>query len=444
MFVDDIFSDSEKYNKVLKADVIFCDRAGNDSTPSSQSKECRIFGNSYFSLNGYQQRWPPVNTLDVSPKLNLAYRPPFDGRHRAIPCICQREEAYTPSFTAKASKNGRLLIVDCINWIPIGPVGVSQRPGVASYIRKNNRADNELTAPIPGFYIVPADLSEPYATEMQGNIGNESCGVDFPYQSLVSRAVSPASEQPSHCSEQETFSEERQMSFTNFFRAYRAVNPPRGSVHDSAVPTYQYVVYGIIGVLVFSLALAATGHAIKRKLQYRAKMKTKASAPRSSEQNLAPEQVHDRGILEEPENTVNPASSPEECSWYQALWQKGLGALSINGWKESFSKALPADQRTLPDLNEAEKGYSLRKLRKRRGTKPEDRTDLPVRVMPPASALPLRMLDGEPSTSAVLENRHAHRDGQDQQGTEDGSSTVQRVISPKIVATRRSTHSSSV
>lgn len=198
------------------------------------------------------------------------------------------------------------------------------------------------------------------------------------------------------------------------------------------------MVYVATGILILFIGLAVTGHAIKRKLQYRAKLKSEQPAPPPDQQNLAPGQVNDYVILKEPKDTLDPHP------WYQRLGQSGQVIFPVSEWKKRFFKSPPENERILPNLDEAEKGNSPRKLQKRRGTKPEDRPDLPVRIMPPASAMPWPSLDSGPSESAVLGNHDTNRKAQNfTGGAVEGLSTAQQTVSSKIAATRRSNRSTS-
>ncbi|KAL9029472.1 MAG: hypothetical protein Q9196_002294 [Gyalolechia fulgens] len=438
MFLDDVLSNADKYNNVRRADMVLCDRAVYVSTPSSLSRECLVFGNSYSSLSGPRQSWPPVNTMDVSSKLKLVYRPSSDGSHRAKRCVYQGDEACVSSFTVEASKYDRLLVVDCLNWISMGPTAMSQRPDIIAFTCKRRRADDMFGAVAPGFYMVPTDLSEPYAVDMQHSIESKGHGLNFSHQSLVGQAVSVASEMPRYSKERPPERRVCYASYGDCYQAKRAAILSTTTLHDKALPTNHYMLYVAAGILISLIGLAVTGHAIKRKLQYRATQ----PAPHPNKHNLAPGHVNNYVIIEEPENTLDPDSYPHP--WYQRLWHRRQAVFSVSKWKKRFSRPRPGNERMVPNVNEAEKGNSLRKLHKKRGTKPEDRTDLPVRIMPPASAVPSRMPDGGLSVSAVLDNPTTNRNALNPRGgTVEGSSPAQQILSPKTVATRRSSRSSS-
>ncbi|KAL8717654.1 MAG: hypothetical protein Q9225_005127, partial [Loekoesia sp. 1 TL-2023] len=169
VFLDDVRSSTDKYNKMLRADMIFCERAGYDSTHPSQSIACQIFANSYFSDSGHQLHWSFAKILAISPKLNLAFRPSFDGLHRTKPCICQTGSTSTSIFAANAVKSARRLIVGCLNLdrSPMESITMFSQAHKISPIRKSKRAESMLPVLVPGFYVAAADIPDGYAIEMQ-------------------------------------------------------------------------------------------------------------------------------------------------------------------------------------------------------------------------------------------------------------------------------------
>lgn len=114
LYLDDIVLDPRKYERVLEADMIYCTRAGFDSTPYSHAKACRIHGNSYFSRDGKGRAYTKI--FDVTKHLNLLFRPPFKGEHRLEPCMCQSNSIGKRVMPpVKALKSARRLVVECLD-----------------------------------------------------------------------------------------------------------------------------------------------------------------------------------------------------------------------------------------------------------------------------------------------------------------------------------------
>ncbi|KAL8940992.1 MAG: hypothetical protein Q9216_002511 [Gyalolechia sp. 2 TL-2023] len=271
--------------------------------------------------------------------------------------------------------------------------------------------------------MVPAIVPKLYAVDMQHNIEGEGDEVKFLRQSRA------ASEKSSYTKKHELFLPEQSTLSTT-------------TPHNNALPTNKHMVYVATGILISFLGLAVTGHAIKRKLQYRAKLKTEQPAHRADQHNLVLGQINDYIILDEPESTPDPDPDLRAYPWYQRVWQMVRVIFSSSEWKKCFLKPPPENGRMVPGLSVAEKKNNPRTSQRRQGTKAEERTDLPVRIMPPASAIPSRLTDGGASDSALLDdNNTKYKARSHPGGAVEGSSTAQRIPSPRIAATRRSNRS---
>ena len=193
MFFDDVWSSTDKYNKVLRADIVFCWRAGYDSTPSSQSEACQIFGNSYFTSTRHHLHWLDTKLLDVSPKLNLAFRPSFDGLHRIEPCVCQGSDRSKSSRAADATKSARRLIVGCRDLDRSFTGSATKITQTSDEIlnHRHKKVDSILPALAPGLYVVAADISESNAMGMnnRSKTGGDVKERDLPRKPLFTLSI---------------------------------------------------------------------------------------------------------------------------------------------------------------------------------------------------------------------------------------------------------------
>ncbi|KAL8709552.1 MAG: hypothetical protein Q9225_007436 [Loekoesia sp. 1 TL-2023] len=188
--------------------------------------------------------------------------------------------------------------------------------------------------------------------------------------------------------------------------------------------------------------MALIGYAMRRKRrQQHARLAQEKPAHYSDQQVLEPGQFNDHTIPEVPEETLEPDTKVH--SWHQRLWQGAQAIFFISKWKQGLSKSRLENQLTVSNLNEAEKGNSPKKLQKQKGTRPENPNNLPVPIIPPASAMPSYCSDGGLSNKAVPRNHDTSHKAQNRRANAVEGSTTARQIRSKGAATRRSSRSSS-
>lgn len=154
----------EKYFGMLEADLVVCERARFDSTPSSESGDCRIVGNDYLRRLKCQDRqlWPPKTIFQVAEHFNLAFRPWFVGERRARPCMCPTDTIGTADVTVKVLKYAHQLAVECPYQSSCETEGIFSAQHGSGPIRKQRRHDTLISALVPGFYMIPSHFSELY------------------------------------------------------------------------------------------------------------------------------------------------------------------------------------------------------------------------------------------------------------------------------------------
>ncbi|KAL8839409.1 MAG: hypothetical protein Q9170_001748 [Blastenia crenularia] len=188
---------------------------------------------------------------------------------------------------------------------------------------------------------------------------------------------------------------------------------------------------------------ALSGHAILRKRQHRPHPKAEKPTHQSNQRLLVLGQFNDLIIPEEPEDTFEQDSRP--CPWYLRSWQFARTSFGASKWQKPFSRSLPEDRPEMGDLNKGERVKIPRKLQKRKGTRPEDPSDLPVRIMPPASTMTSQPSDVVPlspwAEAMPSSQNNSHKVQKNPEIDGEGSTTASQTHR-NTVATRRSSRSS--
>ena len=190
------------------------------------------------------------------------------------------------------------------------------------------------------------------------------------------------------------------------------------------------------------MGIAIGGALLRRNLQRRRHLKAETSAPHSNQQTLESGQFNDHIIPEEPEDNLE--SDRPTDPWYLPPWRRIQAICSVGQWKKWLLKPSTIQEPTQPDSNGEEGGKNARKLQKKRGILLNDTTDLPVRIMPPASAVSRhRPISGHlHNTTSGNGDDHSQKQGEQSRRAE-GSTTAIRTTSD-AAATHRRSHSSSV
>ncbi|KAL8650525.1 MAG: hypothetical protein Q9226_005109 [Calogaya cf. arnoldii] len=424
LYLDDIFQDPDFYNAVLEADLILCEHAEFGGVPTSQSAQCRLVGNSYFSRSASRSWRPSLQAFDVAVDFSLAIRPPFQGNHRVKPCTCQATDTGTADINVTVNMSSLSLSVECPKLLVFNSKD--------SFIRENRNAhisaesgDAMIGAIAPGFYIIPHRHLPEYQNDRKRLPFGDSIKEDTQSSSYTPQVATKAMRTPAI--------PDRRVACTlsRLWARYCHGHPRRwdlavqstGTSHgisrryDGPDPDpLEHPFLGLwvaLGMLAFFSGLALAAKLIRRYLERRARL----------------------GVARAPVIVEASADELDTRSRYVRLLQTVQVMSTWGNWgadrlKQKKSQAIEGNEADGP-----------RKLQKTKGTRFEDVTDLRPQVTPPAD------IERSIDESFGIEQRPEKGidDNMDQGSAEhiEGISTAQEHRS-RNAATRRSNRSTSV
>ncbi|KAI4206882.1 MAG: hypothetical protein LQ348_000775 [Seirophora lacunosa] len=366
-YLDDIVADPVKYRRVLEADMVYCPRAGFDSSAYARSVPCRVYGNSYSSRDASWQHSPETRLLDVTNDLSLAHRPSFKGVHRVRPCICKAGGNPDGTVSSKALKSARRLVVECL-----GHLSARATDGFHAA-----HAEAVRTAPlgavlVPGFYMLPSRAPGPFDTTGHGEPAHQA---DMNTSDVLESALGLPKGRSAKVERGEPSTHD---AAGNSIQPLQALPPATIVATDTEIVANASKrslksVYAALAAVVSLFLLAGTGHWMKRKRAVAEKRMVQ-----SQRQSNKPNQSNDRIKPEGPEDGSGAHVSHDLQSRVRSFFSK-------NWWKKLLSLPSTRKKETGPELNDVERGDNHIKLQKKRGTRLGDSGDPGVPIMPPAA-----------------------------------------------------------
>ncbi|KAI4091556.1 MAG: hypothetical protein LQ344_004036 [Seirophora lacunosa] len=366
-YLDDIVADPVKYRRVLEADMVYCPRAGFDSSAYARSVPCRVYGNSYSSRDASWQHSPETRLLDVTNDLSLAHRPSFKGVHRVRPCICKAGGNPDGTVSSKALKSARRLVVECL-----GHLSARATDGFHAA-----HAEAVRTAPlgavlVPGFYMLPSRAPGPFDTTGHGEPAHQA---DINTSDVLESALGLPKGRSAKVERGEPSTHD---AAGNSIQPLQALPPATIVATDTEIVANASKrslksVYAALAAVVSLFLLAGTGHWMKRKRAVAEKRMVQ-----SQRQSNKPNQSNDRIKPEGPEDGSGAHVSHDLQSRVRSFFSK-------NWWKKLLSLPSTRKKETGPELNDVERGDNHIKLQKKRGTRLGDSGDPGVPIMPPAA-----------------------------------------------------------
>ncbi|KAL8854617.1 MAG: hypothetical protein Q9221_000652 [Calogaya cf. arnoldii] len=398
LYLGDIFQDPGLYNAVLEADLILCEHAEFGGVPTSQSAQCRLVGNSYFSRSASRSWWPSLKAFDVAVDFSLAIRPPFQGNHRVKPCTCQATDTDTADINVTVNMSSLSLSVECSKLLAFNSKASFPRENRNAHIFAE-RGDAMIGAGAPGFYVIPDRRLLEYENDRKRVPFRDSIKDDTQGSSYTPHVATKAVGTPA-------IPDRRVACMSHgISRRYDGADP-----HPVSDPLLGlWVALGMLGFLSgFALAAKLTRHYFERRARL--------------------------GVARAP---VIVEASVDELDT-RPRYVRFLQTVQVmSTWGNWVADRLNPKKSQATEGNEAD---GPRKLQKTKGTRFEDVTDLRPQVMPPAH------IERSIDESFGIEPRPEQGidDNMDQGSAEhiEGISTAQEHRS-RNAATRRSNRSTS-
>ncbi|KAL8736297.1 MAG: hypothetical protein Q9166_000452 [cf. Caloplaca sp. 2 TL-2023] len=449
--LEDIFRIPGLYQGVVEADMIYCERKISDSVPPSQTRECRVVGNSHFSQNTNLLHWPTLKTFDVTANFSLAFRPSFEGKHRVKPCICQDMSPGAADVTIKIQKPARRLSIQCSKSIVLGSDGPSPWKDDLAQESEWRTVDAMSDNIVPGLYVVPDHQVLGYRwtavrnkTKLEDVTKHEEIMISNTALGVATRTARSLRYLDQHFACTFCRLVGSGCCAGHVRRDEVAILPtsgpqgilPAGTSPERPVKSNFKGLYAASGVLAFISFMALAGWLVRRRSSRPAAETPNAHLATSGHERS---DLNDQTISEEPEGTS--ASEVDGCLWYVCLWKR-VKVISPARWGKWLSGSFTKKESQAVDAREVEKGNCPRKLHKKKGTGLEDPTDMSVRIMSPTSAMSVNGGEGDHSSMTMRPadrtNDHMNNDSAYHV---DGSSTAQE-HGIRSAATRRSNHNS--
>lgn len=424
--------------------MVFCEWAGPGSVPASQTRECRVVGNSYFAQHANRLQWPSLRVFDVAENFSLAFRPSFEGEHRANPCICQATDTGTAHVIVNTRKSAHLLIVECSN----SPLFEPQSPVQWG----DDGASKSTTTMAPNLYVKRDEHGPRFhngAVHNPVELEDTTKGRDPASRSVAPRVATRAHGSPRYLDGHIICTLCRciwSRCCRSYFRrsesAVLSTGSPSGILptevsQDKPIKQNFSGVFVAIGVLALLSTIAFATWAVQRIRKQRRQPTTEKAESRGAIPGLEPGYASEHTIPEEAED--NLAAEIDRRPWYVCLRQRAQRV-----WPKWLPNVFTLTEPHVSELNEAEKGNSPRRLEKKKDTRVGDPTGQRVHIVEPVSGMSVNGASGGLWNSAT--GTHGGVENNVRQGPVEqvGSSSTAQNHGSRAGATRRSNLSSTV